>query len=83
MWPFSSCGKWGPLFIAVHGLLIEVASLVAEHRLSVHGGQSLGLVGCRVQAQYLWHIDLVAPQLVGIFLVQGWNLCPLHCKVDS
>ena len=30
---FSSCGKWGPLFIAVHGPLIIVASLVAEHRL--------------------------------------------------
>ena len=30
---FSSCGKWGPLFIAVHGPLTIVASLVAEHRL--------------------------------------------------
>ena len=30
---FSSCGEWGPLFVAVHGLLIVVASLVAEHGL--------------------------------------------------
>ena len=30
---FSSCGKQGLLFIAVHVLLIEVASLVAEHGL--------------------------------------------------
>ena len=30
---FSSCSKWGPLFIAVRGPLIAVASLVAEHRL--------------------------------------------------
>ena len=30
---FSSCGKWGPLFIAVRGPLIIVASLVVEHRL--------------------------------------------------
>ena len=30
---FSSCGERGPLFIAVRGLLIAVASLVAEHRL--------------------------------------------------
>ena len=30
---FSSCGKWGLLFVAVCGLLIVVASLVAEHRL--------------------------------------------------
>ena len=30
---FSSCGRWGPLFIAVHRPLIIAASLVAEHRL--------------------------------------------------
>ena len=28
---FSSCGEQGLLFIAVRGLLIAVASLVAEH----------------------------------------------------
>ena len=32
-WAFSSCSKWGLLFIAVRGLLIAVASLVAEHGL--------------------------------------------------
>ena len=32
-WAFSSCGERGLLFIVVHGLLIVVASLVAEHRL--------------------------------------------------
>ena len=31
--PFSSCGERGSLFAAVHGLLIAVASLVAEHGL--------------------------------------------------
>ena len=30
---FSSCGERGLLFVAVHGLLIMVASLVAEHGL--------------------------------------------------
>ena len=30
---FSSCSKRGLLFVAVRGLLIAVASLVAEHRL--------------------------------------------------
>ena len=30
---FSSCGERGLLFVVVHGLLIMVASLVAEHRL--------------------------------------------------
>ena len=29
----SSCSEWGLLFVVVHGLLIAVASLVAEHRL--------------------------------------------------
>ena len=32
-WAFSSCGEQGLLFIAVRGLLIAVASLVAEHGL--------------------------------------------------
>ena len=30
---FSSSGEWGLLFVAVHGLLIAVAFLVAEHGL--------------------------------------------------
>ena len=30
---FSSCVQWGLLFVAVHGLLIVVASLAAEHGL--------------------------------------------------
>ena len=32
-WAFSSCDELGLLFVAVHGLLIVVASLVAEHGL--------------------------------------------------
>ena len=36
---FSSCGERGLLFIAVHGLLIAVASLVVEHGLQVRGLQ--------------------------------------------
>ena len=32
-WAFFSCGERGLLFLAVHGLLIAVASLVAEHGL--------------------------------------------------
>ena len=30
-WAFSSCGEQGLLFIAVRGLIIVEASLVAEH----------------------------------------------------
>ena len=45
---FSSCGKWGPLFIAVRGPLTIAASLVAEHRL-----QTRRLSNCGSRAQPL------------------------------
>ena len=35
-WAFSSCGERGPLFVAVRGPLIAVASLAAEHGLQAH-----------------------------------------------
>ena len=44
----SSCGKWGPLFIAVRGPLTIAASLVAEHRL-----QTRRLSSCGSRAQLL------------------------------
>ena len=50
---FSSCGKWGPLFIAVCGPLTVVASLVVEHRL-----QTRRLSNCGSRAH-------VAPRHVG------------------
>ena len=56
---FSSCGKWGPLFIAVRGPLTAAASLVAEHRL-----QTCRLSSCGSWAQPLrgmW--DLPRPGL--------------------
>ena len=56
---FSSCGKWGPLFIAVRGPLIIAASLVADHRL-----QTRRLSSCGSRAQLLrgmW--DLPRPGL--------------------
>ena len=31
MQAFSNCSEWGLLFLAVHGFLIVVASLIAEH----------------------------------------------------
>ena len=42
---FFSCSGQGPLFVAVHGLLIAVASLVAEHGL-----QACSLSSCGSQA---------------------------------
>ena len=45
---FSSCGKWGPLFITVRGPLTIAASFVAEHRL-----QTRRLSSCGSRAQLL------------------------------
>ena len=66
----SSCGKWGPLFIAVRGPLTIAASLVAEHRL-----QTRRLSNCGSRAQLLcgmWDlprpgIEPVSPALAGRF----------------
>ena len=67
---FSSCGKWGPLFIAVCGPLIIVAFLFAEHRLQIRR-----LSNCGSRAQLLcgmWDLprpglEPVSPALAGRF----------------
>ena len=64
-WAFSSCGEWGLLFVAVRGLLLAVASLVAEQGLQACGLQQLWLAGSRAQAQQLWVMGLVALRHVG------------------
>ena len=56
---FSSCGEWGPLFIAVRGPLTVVASLVVEHRLQM---RRLSSCGSRTQLPCgMW--DLPGPGL--------------------
>ena len=50
---FSSCGKWGPLFITVRGPLTVVASPVAEHRLQMCRLQTCRLSSCGSRAQPL------------------------------
>ena len=65
---FSSCGKWGPLFITVRRPLTIAASLVAEHRL-----QTRRLSNCGPRAQLLrgmWDprrpgLEPVSPALAG------------------
>ena len=67
---FSSCGKWGPLFITVCGPLTIAAPPVAEHRL-----QTRRLSRCGSRAQLLCGMwDLPRP---------GSNPCPLHWQADS
>ena len=65
---FCSCGKWGPLFIAVRGPLTVAASPVVEHRL-----QTRRLSNCGPRAQLLrgmWDpprpgLEPVSPALAG------------------
>ena len=65
---FSSCGKRGPLFIAVRRAVTIAASLVAEHRL-----QKRRLSNCGSRAQLLcgmWDpprpgLEPVSPALAG------------------
>ena len=67
---FCSCGKWGPLFIAMRGHLTITASPVAEHRL-----QTRRLSNCGSRAQSLrgmWDLprpgpEPVSPALAGRF----------------
>ena len=67
---FSSCGKRGPLFIAVRGPLTIAASLVGEHRLQTH---RLSNCGSRVQLlRGMWdlprpRLEPVSPALAGRF----------------
>ena len=68
--PFSSCGKWGPLLIAVRGPFTIAASLVAEHRL-----RTRRLSNCGSRARPLrdtWDpprpgLEPVSPALAGRF----------------
>ena len=65
---FSSCGKRGPLFIAVRGPLTIAASLATEHRL-----QTRRLSNCGLRDQLLrgmWDLprpglEPVSPALAG------------------
>ena len=82
---FSSCGRRGPLFIAVRRPLTIAASLVAEHRL-----QTRRLSSCGSRAQLLrgmWDLprpglEPVSPALPGRFSTTAppgkpgrWLLC--------
>ena len=70
-WAFSSCGEQGPLFAAVHRLLIVVATLCC-------GAQALGARASVVVAH-----RLSCSVACGIFPDQGLNPCPLHWQPDS
>ena len=72
---FSSCGEWGPLFIAVRGPLCAGLSLSQPLLLRRTGSRCAGSVtmahgpSCSVAC--------------GIFPDQGLNPSPLHWQADS
>ena len=65
---FSSCGKRGPLFIAVRGPLTIAASPVAEHRLQTRRLSSCGSLAQSLRG--MWDLprpglEPVSPALAG------------------
>ena len=60
-----SCREQGLLLIAVHRLLIVVASLVVERRFK--GARASGVA-----------VQPSCPKACGILQDQGWSPCPLH-----
>ena len=67
---FSSCGKWGLLFIAVRGPLTIAASLV-------------GSTGSRHAGSVVVAHGPSCSTACGIFPDQGSNPCPLHWQAYS
>ena len=68
---FSSCGKWGPLFIAVRGPLTISRPLLLRSTGSRRAGSVVVAHGPS------------CPAACGIFPDQGLNPCSLHWQADS
>ena len=92
-WVFvAACGL---SLVVMHGLLIVVTSLVAEHRLEAcrlqqcsTQAQELRLTGSRTQGQYLWHTGFSCSAACGIAVNQGLSPCisrqiPIHCTTKE
>ena len=77
--------------VVVHGLLITVAGLAAEHRLqsawasaaAVRRLSSCGSHALEQQTQQSWCMGLVCSVACRIFLDQRLNPCLLHWQADS
>ena len=71
----------GGLSVAACGLLVAVVPLAVEM-----GSKHMGFSSCSSQVPERWLSMAHGPSCsvgMGIFLDQGWNQCPLHCKEDS
>ena len=86
MQAFSSCGEQGLLFLAIHGVLIAVASHVSEHRR-----QELRHMGSAVAACEPWSSGGSRSFSMWAWVLRSmWNLSgpgielvALHWQVDS
>ena len=85
----SSCRKRKLVFLAVHGLLTAVASLVAEHRLWACEFPCLRHMGSAVVVPGLLGTGLGAvaqglkySMACGMVSDPGSDPCPLHWQVD-
>ena len=67
---FSSCSKWGLLFVAVRGLLLQWLLLLQS-------------MGCRHAGSVVVAHGLSCSMACGIFPDQGSNPRPLHWQADS
>ena len=79
----STCSEQRLLFIAVHGLLIAVAALVAEYGLQGSWASVVGVQGLSsfsslalVWIQQLWCTGSIAPQHVGSFWCRDQTCVP-------
>ena len=80
---FSCCSEQGLLFVVVRGLLIVVASLVAGHRLQMHGLQELQHPGSTAEAsvalqlvEFSWTRDQTCIPCIG-------RRIPIHCTTKE
>ena len=82
---FSSCSKWGLLIVVVCGLLIAVASLIAEHGFQQlwHAGSVVVAHGLQSAGSVVVVRGLSCSAACGMFPDQGSNPCPLHWQADS
>ena len=75
---FLCYGKWRALLTAMQGLLVAVASLVAERRL-----QALRLPPLQQASSVVLFHKPSCFEACGIFPGKGSNLCPLCWQADS
>ena len=78
--------KWQPseaTLVVGWGLLIAVASLVAEHRLSGVWASAVAAPRFQRTGSVVVGHRLSCSMACGIFPVQGLNLCLLHWQADS